>query len=135
MSTNNPKDVELDVAPGTRNDDGWTPTTGSNGQPYSYRYSGGDTTNSRGEVSFKINGGRGVLNLSLLPRDRFQFSGNCISFQNDPQGQLSAVGNAPYTRVINDTCSAALNARYKVVVTDTTASATVPCDPPIRNDP
>jgi hypothetical protein len=135
MSTNNPKDVELDVAPGTRNDDGWTPTTGSNGQQYSYRYSGGDSTSARGAISFSVGGGAGVVNLTLVPRERFQFNGSCITFQDDPLGQLSARGNAPRTRIIDDRCTAQLDARYKVEVTDTTVSGTIPCDPPIRNNP
>jgi len=49
--------------------------------------------------------------------------------------QLSVQGNAPRSRVINDSCTGPLDAQYKVTVLDQVANATVPCDPPIRNIP
>jgi hypothetical protein len=58
-----------------------------------------------------------------------------VTFQNDPQSQLSTHGNATRTRVINDSCNAALDGSYKVLVTDTTANTTIQCDPVIKNQP
>lgn len=136
MPTNNPNDVELDVRNSSTNGDGWTNVNGSNGQPYSYKYTGGDGPTNNGKVTFKVGGGQGVINLSLDADPRYQFIGrDCITFVDDPGGQLSHHGNAPRSRVIKDRCTTELDAQYKALVTDTTANATIPCDPPITNNP
>ena len=48
---------------------------------------------------------------------------------------MSTHGNAPRTRVINDSCSGTLDGSYKVDVTDTTTNNVIPCDPVIKNVP
>lgn len=134
MPTNNPNDVELDVRNSSTTGDGWTNVNASNGQPYSYKYSGGDGHSNNGNVTFSVNGGQGVINLSLVADARYQFVGqNCITFVNDPNGQLSTHGNATRSRVVNDSCTAALDGQYKVLVTDTSANATIACDPRVIN--
>lgn len=135
MPTNNTNDVELDVRNSTTDGDGWINVTGSNNQPYSYKYTGGDAHTNYGHVTFSINGGQGVINLSVVAADaRYQLVGqNCITFTGDKHAQLSTHGNAPRSRVIHDSCTAALDGQYKVLVTDTTANATVACDPRVVN--
>lgn len=134
MPTNNPNDVELDVRNFSTTGDGWTNVNGSNNLPYSYKYTGGDGQTNNGKVTFSVNGGQGVINLSLVADARYKFVGqDCITFRGDSGGQLSAHGNASRSRVINDSCTAPLDGQYKVLVTDTTANATVACDPAITN--
>lgn len=134
MPTNNPNDVELDVRNSSTNDPGWTNVNGSNGLPYSYLYTGGNGNN--GKVTFTVGSGQAAINLSLVADPRYEFVGNCISFVNDTNGQLTTHGNAPRSRVVNDSCTAELDGQYKVLVTDTGAgNATIACDPIIQNKP
>jgi len=133
MPSNNPTSVTLDVRNSAASGEGWINATGSNGQPYSYRYSGGNQPANNGNVSYGVGGGNAAITLTLAADARYQIQG--INFVNDPQGQLSTHGNANTMRVINDSCSGALEAQYKVTVLDTTANATVPCDPMVFNVP
>jgi len=131
-NSNNPTNVSLDVRNFSSSDPGWVNVTGSNGQPYSYAYSGGNNGNN-GNLQFSIGGGNAATTVSLVADQRYQFQGD-VTFVNDPDGQLTSQGNAPRNRVVNDRCSAALpNGQYKITVLDTTANATVPCDPVIIN--
>jgi hypothetical protein len=136
--SNNPTSVTLDVRNSSSNGDGWTNVQAANGAPYSYKYVGGNQSDNNGKVVFGISGGNAAVTLGFATSTdtRYQFVGsNAITFQNDPGGQLSTQGAAPRTRVINDTCTADLDATYKVLVTDTTANTTIPCDPIIQNKP
>lgn len=132
--SNNPNTVSLDVRNSSTSDDGWTNVTAANGQPYSYKYTGGDSSSNNGKVTFAVNGGQAAITVNLVADARYQFVGACITFENDPNNQLSTAGNAPRTRVVNDTCTAALDGQYKALVTDTTANTTIQCDPRIVND-
>jgi hypothetical protein len=131
--------VTLDVRNFSTNGDGWTNVNAANGQPYSYKYVGGNQSDNNGKVVFGVGGGNAAVTLGFASTtdSRYQFGSNPnpISFQNDPNGQLSAQGAAPRTRVINDSCAGNLDATYKVSVTDTTANTTIPCDPIIQNKP
>ena len=135
---NNPTSVNLDVRNSSSNGDGWTNVQAANGAAYSYKYVGGNQPDNNGKVVFGVSGGNAAVTLGFAASadPRYQFVGsNVVTFQNDPDGQLSTQGAAPRTRVINDKCSAELDATYKVNVTDTTANTTIQCDPEIKNTP
>lgn len=134
MPTNNPTSVFLDVRNSAGNGGGWTDVQASNGQTYSYKYTGGNNSGD-GSVVYSVGGGNAAVTLVFAETAdaRYQFDG--IAFIGDNADQLAAHGNAPRTRVINDRCSAAIDAQYKVTVRDTTANATIPCDPMIKNKP
>lgn len=134
MPNNNPTNVCLDVRNFATNGGGWTNVQASNGQTYSYLYSGGNN-GGNGSVVYSVGRGNAAITLVFASTtdSRYQFS--AITFTGDNAGQLSTHGNAPRTRVINDQCSATINAQYKVTVLDTTANVTIPCDPLIRNQP
>ncbi|MDB6164256.1 MAG: hypothetical protein JWL98_1688 [Xanthomonadaceae bacterium] len=135
MPANNPTSVMLDVRNSSTNGDGWSNVSGANGAPYSYKYVGGNQPANNGSVTYGIGGGNAAVTVGFVSTadPRYQFS--TITFQNDPTGQLSTHGNAPRTRVVNDSCSGVLDGSYKVTVTDTTANTTIPCDPGIKNLP
>lgn len=137
MPANNPTSVTLDVRDFATNGDGWTNVTAANGATYSYKYTGGNRLANNGSVEFSRGGGNAAVtvNFATTTDTRYRFSGDCIAFTGDNANQLSTRGNAPRTRVINDTCTVQINAHYKVTVTDTTANTTIPCDPMIVNVP
>jgi len=132
MPGNNPTSTSLDVRDSSSDGDGWTNVKGSNDRPYSYKYTGGNNGNN-GAISFTVGGGHAAVTLSLAADPRYAIQS--VAFSGDGAQQLSVEGNAPRNRVINDKCSAAIDAQYKVTVLDTVANATVPCDPVIRNVP
>lgn len=135
--SNNPTSVTLDVRNSSTNGDGWTNVQAANGAPYSYKYVGGNQSDNNGKVVFGVGGGNAAVTLGFAASTdaRYQFVGNAVTFQNDPNGQLSTQGAASRTRVINDSCTGELDATYKVTVTDSTANTTIPCDPIIQNKP
>lgn len=133
MPGNNPTNATLDVRDTASNGGGWTNVVASNGATYSYKYAGGNQTTNNGSILYSV--GRGNAAITLVFADttdnRYEFAS--VSFTDDDAQQLDTHGNAPRTRVINDKCSAAIDAQYHVQVLDTTANATIPCDPMIRN--
>ncbi|WP_159015650.1 hypothetical protein [Cognatiluteimonas profundi] len=138
MPANNPTTTTLDVRNSATNGDGWT-NVSVNGTTYSYQYVGGNMPGNDGSVQYGVGGGNAAITLKFATTTdtRYQFVGDAVSFQNDPNGQLSTHGNAPRTRVINDSCTGLLDGSYKVNVTDTgtTPNNLIPCDPAIRNVP
>lgn len=130
----NPNGVSLDVRNSASSGDGWTDTTASNGQTYSYRYTGGDRDSNNGKVTCTIGNGNAAITLSLIAASQYQIGTITFTGDNANDPQLSTHGNATGTRVINDKNTSAINANYKVNVIDTgNGNATVPCDPPIIN--
>lgn len=134
---NNPTSVTLDVRNSASNGGGWINVNAANGAPYSYLYTGGNQPDNNGTTILGIGGGNAAITLGFASTTdaRYQFNGSAITFQNDPNSQLSTQGNANRTRVINDRCSAELDGSFKVVVTDTTANTTIACDPAVKNQP
>jgi hypothetical protein len=127
----NPHEISLDVRnfPAT---EGWKNTQASNGQAYSYKYTGGDPDTNDGTLIFTIGNGNAAVNLNLIADARYNIDN--VSFTGDNANQLTARGNAPGSRVINDQNTEVLNASYKVTVMDTgNNDVTIPCDPPIIN--
>lgn len=137
MPANNPTSCTLDVRNSASNGDGWTNVTAANGATYSYKYTGGNQSANDGSVKFTVGRGNAAVtvNFASTTDTRYRFDGACVGFTGDNANQLSTQGNAPRTRVINDSCSSEINAQYKVTVTDTTANTTIPCDPMIANVP
>lgn len=127
-----PNSVSLDVRNAPSSGDGWINTTASNGATYSYKYTGGDPDSNNGTLTFTTGQGNAAIQLNLVADPRYQI--DSVGFTGDDADQLSTNGNAPRSRVINDKNTAAIDANYKVNVTDTgSGNATVPCDPKIIN--
>jgi hypothetical protein len=110
--------------------DGYVDTTASNGQVYSYKYTGGD--NNTGDVTFH---GRGPATVVVHLKSDPRYAIDEVKFPDDPNSQLST-GTSPNdtTAVIQDKNDQQQTATYKVTVKDSSADATVPCDPRIVNN-
>ena len=132
MPSNNPTNAALDVRDTASNGDGWTNVVASNGATYSYKYVGGNQPANNGSILNFVGGNQAITTLVFATTDlRYQFAS--ITFTDDNADQLSTHGKAERTRVINDRCTAAIDARYHVLVLDTKVNATIPCDPMIKN--
>lgn len=130
----NPNGVSLDVRNSASSGDGWTDTTASNGQTYSYKYTGGDEGTNNGKVTCTIGNGNAAITLTLIAASQYQIGTITFTGDSATDPQLSTQGNATGSRVINDKNTVAINANYKVNVIDTgNSNVTVPCDPPITN--
>ena len=125
------RSITLDVrnAPSSGSD-GYADTTASNGKTYSYKYSGGD--NGGGDVTFT---GRGAGTVVVHLRGS-RYAIDTVDFPDDPNDQLSddPSASSPTSAVIKDKNDTAQTATYKVTVKDSSANATVPCDPKIINN-
>lgn len=126
-------DVTLDVRNfASSGSDGYTNTTGSNGQPYSYRYTGG--TDNAGGVEQIADGESGTITVTMRSDPRYRI--DHVDFTGDLESQLTwAAGPSPTVAVITDSDTSTGDADYAVVVRDTAADCTVSCDPPIKNKP
>lgn len=126
--------VSLDVRNfASRGSDGYTDTTASNGTVYSYKY--GDGSDGHGNVEETTGSGSATITVTLSSDPRYEISAVVIS--GDIENQLSSppVPAGATTIVITDTDSSSGSGYYSIVVTDTTANCTFPCDPEIRNIP
>ncbi|MBB6599581.1 hypothetical protein [Luteimonas sp. MC1825] len=126
-------DVVLDVRNfASSGSDGYTTTTGSNGRAYSYRYTGG--TDDAGGVEQTADGESGTITVTVGLDPRYQV--DRVDFTGDIESQLSwAAGPSPRIAVITDSDTSSGDGAYAVIVKDTTANCTLPCDPPIKNKP
>jgi len=113
---------------GSNGSDGYTDTTASNGNTYSYRYTGG--SGNGGDLTFTQ---RGAVTIVLQLKGDRRYTISNVSFPSDPNNQLSWVSNSPTTGVIHNKNDAVQVAEYKVTVSDSAANCTVPCDPQIIN--
>ena len=77
--------VTLKVKPGDTSGNGWTSTTASNGQPYSFKYSGGE--NGNGGLKTKVGDGQATIALSVDTDNRYSLFG--VNFVQDNSHQLS----------------------------------------------
>jgi len=124
--------VSLDVRNWASNgSDGYTSTTASNNAVYSYRYSGG--TDGAGGVEESVTAGAGSITVSVIADPRYRISD--VTFTGDIESQLSWQQQTPTTIVITDSDTSTGEGEYSVVITDTSAGCTLPCDPPIKNKP
>ena len=126
--------VSLDVRNWASNgSDGYTSTTASNGAVYSYQYTGG--SDGHGNVSETTGAGSATITVSLHSDSRYSIS--TVGISGDIENQLSwqPVANSTTSVVITDTDTSSGSGYYCVVVSDSTANCTFPCDPLIVNRP
>lgn len=127
-----PVNVSLDVRNfSSGGSNGYKDVTASNGQTYSYKYTGGSDGN--GNVSVRVGGGQAAVNVALNSDARYSIS-NITFNPTDTQFSWHAGGNAAVA-VIVDTAVSVASVKYTAIVTDSTANCTVPCDPMIQNVP
>lgn len=126
----NTPNINLDVRNAASTDPGWHTVSASNGQPYSYRYSGGD--DGAGGLLQVVNQGRDTAPLQLIADQRYQISGH--NFSNDTHNQLTWNGNGNRAGTIIDANNQVETAEYSITVTDTgNGNCTIECDPQIVN--
>ena len=125
-----PVNVNLDVRNfSSGGADGYKDVTASNGQTYSYKYTGGSEGN--GNVRVGVGGGQAAIDVSLRSDPRYSIT-NITFSPADSQFTWHAGGHAAVA-VIVDTAVAVASVKYTVIATDSIASCTVPCDPTIQN--
>lgn len=111
---------------------GYNNVAASNGNTYSYRYTGG--TDGQGSV-YEHDRGTATISVTLSADSRYQVIG---VFFTEPEGhptEFSGTVTSPTTATITDLNDAVGSGRFGVTVRDTTANCTVPCDPIISNEP
>jgi hypothetical protein len=126
--------VTLKLKPGSSTGSGWNNTTASNGQPYSFKYSGGH--DDTGGLETKVGDGQATINLSVDTDNRYSIFG--VNFVSDTAQQLSwqPTSGSTAAGTIVDVNTQVENADYVTVVVDAQANgATIYCDPMISNEP
>lgn len=127
-----PVNVSLDVRNfSSGGADGYTDVLASNGATYSYKYTGG--SDNHGNVQVTVGGGQAAINVMVGGDPRYSIT-NITFNPTDSQFTWHAGGNARVA-VIIDTAATVASVKYTVIVTDSTANCTVPCDPMIQNKP
>ena len=125
-----PVNVSLDVRNfSSGGADGYTDVLASNGATYSYKYTGG--SDNHGNVQVTVGGGQAAINVTVGGDPRYSIT-NITFNPTDSQFTWHAGGNARVA-VIIDTAATVASVKYTVIVTDSTAHCTVPCDPIIQN--
>ena len=125
--------VNLDIRNSVQSDPGWINVQASNGQWYSYSYTGGD--DGHGGLVQTSGQGRDTAPLQLNADRRYQLSSSnpCV-FTNDTHDQLSWNGQSPYAGSIVDANTMVETAEYTINVTDTgNGNCNIPCDPRVIN--
>ncbi len=130
----NTPQINLDLRNSTQTEPGWVNVPASNGQPYSYRFTGGD--DGQGGLIQGVNQGRDTAPLQLNADRRYQIaSSNPCVFRGDDYHQLSWNGQSPYAGSIVDANTAVETAKYTLNVADTgNGNCIIPCDPLIKNE-
>jgi hypothetical protein len=123
--------VNLNVQPGANNGRGWVNVLATNGQPYSFKYSGGK--NDNGGLETMVGDGIATINVNLQG-NRNRYSILDVSFSGDDYNQLSRTYSGQ-NATITDINTVAETADYAVVVEDSNVHTTIICDPMIKNDP
>ena len=112
--------------------DGYTDTTASNNAIYSYLYGGG--SDGSGDMDETAGNGSASFTVTVGGDPRYTISN--VVFSGDIENQLSWQAGTPATTVtITDSDASTGSGYYKVIVSDSTASCTFPCDPDITNRP
>lgn len=128
----NPIAVTLDVRNFPSNGaDGYTNTTATNNQIYSYKYGGG--TDGAGDVDETTGGGVGQITVTLSSDPRYVISN--VTFSGDTATQLSWTPVNATQALITDQDIEDEDAYYSMTIRDNSAQCTFPCDPIIRNKP
>lgn len=128
----NPIAVTLDVRNFPSNgSDGYTNTTATNEQTYSYKYGGG--SDGSGDIDETTGGGVGQITVTLSSDPRYVISD--VTFSGDTATQLSWAPVTSTQALITDQDTADEDAYYSMTIRDDTAACTFACDPNIRNRP
>lgn len=122
--------IRLEVQQGASSDPSWKDVQASNGETYSFRYTGGD--DNKGNVSAKVGNGVVTFPLRLDADKRYGISG--CSFRDDKFDQLSWRGDSEKAGNLIDKNDKVQTAYYTIVVTDKDANCEIPCDPRIVNE-
>ena len=129
----NTPQINLDIRNSAQNQPGWVNVPASNGQTYSYSFTGGD--DGQGGLVQSVGQGRDTAPLQLNADRRYQIaSSNPCVFEGDINHQLSWNGQSPYAGSIVDANTSVETAEYILNVTDTgNRNCNIPCDPRIIN--
>ena len=115
--------------------DGFIDTIASNDAVYSYRYLGGGKKTA-GKLVGKWGHGRAVMELTLQPAPRYAIGSVCFSGQlSKTARELTWCRHGPNSGAVVDRNTVGGKGHYHVLVHDTAAGCTVPCDPMIANEP
>ena len=126
------ENVTLKVKPGATHGNGWHHVTASNGQMYSFKYSGG--YQDKGGLKTKVGDGAASIDVHVDTDQRYSI--DQVHFTDDAYHQLSWVPESASSGVITDVNTQSEDADYAVIVADAQAGgATIPCDPMIQNEP
>lgn len=130
----NTPQINLDIRNSAQNAPGWVNVPASNGQIYSYSFTGGD--DGSGGLVQTVGNGRDTAPLQLNADRRYQIaSSNPCVFRDDANQQLSWTGQSPYAGSIVDANTAVETAKYTLNVADTgNGNCIIPCDPLIKNE-
>jgi len=121
--------ISLDVRNFPTYTPGWRNVLASNNQTYSYCYSGGD--DNVGGLIQTVGEGRDTAPIRLTADQRYQI--DSVDFVDDDQHQLTWEGSGNRAGTIIDANTMVETAEYTIVITDTDANCTIPCDPNIIN--
>ena len=125
--------ANLMVQSGTQNGNGWINVNASNGQPYSFKYTGG--ANNNGGMDNTTGSGAATLTVGLNSNNDNRYSISGVSFSGPISSQLTGSYTSSQASIL-DQNTADGDGDYCVVVSDSQAGgATIPCDPIIKNDP
>jgi hypothetical protein len=128
MPNNN---AQLDVRNFQTNAPNWSNVQATNGQWYSYSYTGG--TDDHGGYETRTNSGTQTINVQVVADPRYDVTD--VRFIDDDFHQLTWRGSSPKAFVITDANTHDTSSHYCVLITDTQAGAEIACDPMIKNDP
>lgn len=123
--------INLDVRNFSSSAPGWHDVQASNGQTYSYCFTGG--SDGAGGLNLQTGQGTGTAPLQLVAAPRYQIA-DC-TFTGDIHHQLSWRGSGNRAGTITDQNDAREEAAYIIQVTDTdNGNCTIECHPPIINN-
>lgn len=125
--------INLDIRDWAQNQPGWTNVVASNGETYSYCYTGGG--DGAGGLVQTVGPARDTapLRVNADPRYKLSSTNPCV-FSGDSHNQLTWNGNSPYAGSIVDANSAVEEAKYTINITDAgNGDCNIPCDPRIIN--
>ena len=126
--------VILDISDSPPADDGWTPVNASDGNRYSYRFSGGTHPHRNGHITHPVDEVTKTVTLKLHKRlkDRYMFDRPVFIFDDD--NQLSWHHVTKHSAKFDNKCLKEMDAHYGVRVIDSgNRNATLFCDPAIKN--
>jgi len=124
----NPPFVPLSVQKGAPAEAGWNTLDGCDNS-YTYRYDGGSDDHGNVVVHGR---GKVVITVKLASDPALKIRG--VSFENDPDQQLSNPNNSPRVATIMNQNNVPMeNAYYAIEVTDTSNDCELTLDPMISN--